>query len=462
MKRGISLLALVLTDILALVLSFHLAYFLRVEILQDLFHISNPWFFPLQHFYQMYYLLFVFILIFSYEKLYTYNRRYDFFEEFVFITRGLFISVVLIAVVVYLSRTYERSSRSIPIIMMLFGMVIVPLARYGVKRLLIRLGFYCRYAAVLGLKEETAAVLPILRKLESSGWRFLHVLNIDDGTEQTIGEETKTAAVETLIIVSGGIEPQRLNNLINAWENRVKEIKIVSDPGFLKTIGVETEYIEELLVIRMANNLLSPMNRLFKRLFDMVFSFLASLLMLPVFLIIAVVIKLDSRGPVLFTQERFGRAGKKFKVLKFRSMFLDGDDILEEYLEQHGEQQAEWERFKKLKSGDPRVTRVGKFLRRFSLDESPQIFNVLKGDMSLVGPRPYLPREKNEIEQHAAIIFRVKSGLTGLWQIKGRNDLSFQSRLRLDEFYVRNWSFLLDITIILKTFGTVLRGKGAY
>lgn len=462
MKRGISLLALVLTDILALILSFRLAYFLRVNILQDLFHISNPWFFPLEHFYRMYYLLFVFILIFTYEKLYTYNRRYDFFEEFVYIARGLFISVVLIAVVVYLSRAYENYSRSIPLIMMLLGMVIVPLSRYVVKRLLIRLRLYGRNAAVLGLKEETAMVLPILKKLEASGWRFVQVWSIHEGEESVLDVGVASAAVETLIIVSNGIHPNRLNALINDWENRVKEIKIVSDPGFLKTIGVETEYIEELLVIRMANNLLSPMNRLFKRLFDLVISVLALILILPVFLVIAVVIKLDSRGPVWFTQERFGRGGKKFKLFKFRSMYLDGDEKLLGYLEQHPEHQEDWNRFKKLKSGDPRVTAVGKFLRRFSIDEAPQLFNVLLGNMSLVGPRPYLPREKDEIQQHAAIIFRVKSGLTGLWQIKGRNDLSFESRLRLDEFYVRNWSFLLDITIILKTFGTVLKGKGAY
>ncbi|MCP4152989.1 MAG: sugar transferase, partial [bacterium] len=106
--------------------------------------------------------------------------------------------------------------------------------------------------------------------------------------------------------------------------------------------------------------------------------------------------------------------------------------------------------------------RVGKFLRRFSLDESPQIYNVFKGDMSIVGPRPYLIREKEEIQQSAAIIFRVPSGLTGLWQIKGRSELSFEARLKLDEFYVRNWSFFLDIIIILKTFGAVLKGKGAY
>ncbi|MCP5053924.1 MAG: sugar transferase [bacterium] len=459
MKRVTALLTMLLTDVVSLILAFHLAYYLRVEVIQDLFNIENPYFFPLSHFYEMYYLLFVFILVFSYEKLYRYNRRYDFFEEFIFIIRGLFMSVVLIAVLIYLSRAFESFTRAIPILMMLTGLVFVPLLRYIVKKLLIGLGVYDRNAVVLGLKEETARVLPVLKKLEAGGY---HIIDVLEPNGPGTAEPVEGGEVETLIIVPKGIDNERLDDLINRWENRVKEIRIVSDSGYLKTIGVETEYIEELLVMRMENNLLSPLNRFLKRFFDLVSSCIAIILLLPVFLVLALLIKMDSRGPVFFSQERFGKEGKRFKLLKLRTMYLDGDKKLQEYLEQNPELRQEWEQFKKLKSYDPRVTRVGKFLRRFSLDESPQILNVLRGNMSIVGPRPYLIREKEEIEQSAAIIFRVKSGLTGLWQIKGRNELSFESRMKLDEFYVRNWSFLLDITIILKTFGAVLTGKGAY
>jgi Undecaprenyl-phosphate galactose phosphotransferase WbaP len=455
LKRTVSFLTILLTDLVSLIISFHLAYYIRVEIVQDLLKVSNPYFFPLSHFYKMYYLLFVFILIFSYEKLYAYKRRYDFFEEFVYIIRGLFMSVILIVVLVYLSRSFEMFTRTIPVLMMMTAMVVVPLFRYIVKKLLTVSGFYTCCAAVLGLKEETAAVLPILRKMESSGSKITHVLEPSD----TSNEITD---VETLIIVPKGIAKDDVNRLINGWENRVKEIKIVSDSGYLKTIGVETEYIEELLVMRMANNLLSPFNRFLKRLFDLLVSSVAIVLLLPVFLIIACIIKLDSRGTVFYNHDRFGKEGEKFRLFKFRTMYVDGDQKLVAFLEEHQELKEEWDRFKKLKSHDPRITGVGRFLRRFSLDESPQLFNVFKGDMSIVGPRPYLVREKEDIQQSAAIIFRVKSGITGLWQIKGRNDLSFESRLKLDEFYVRNWSFLLDITIILKTFGAVIKGKGAY
>jgi len=466
MRKIISTIVLVVTDLTALILSFHLAYIIRVEIIQDLFNVSNPWFFPIEHFYKMYYLLLVFILIFSYEKLYAYHRRFNFSEEFVYIARGLFISVILIALLVYLNRSYEMFTRTIPILMMLIGIVLVPLFRFVVKRILMALNFYTKHTAVIGIARETAKVMDTLKKFESIGYKIIKVIDWDSISGEKKGNlpagMENMEKVGTLIIVSRGIAEGHLNSLINRWENHVKEIKIVSDFKYLKTIGVETEYVEELLVMRMANNLLFPFNRFLKRVFDLAVSLTATILALPIFLLISIIIKIDSHGPVLFIQERFKKDGKKFKLLKFRTMYADADTRLKEYLEHHPELQEEWDKYKKLKSFDPRVTNVGKFLRRFSIDESPQILNVLKGDMSIVGPRPYLPREKKEIQQSAAIIFRVKSGLTGLWQIKGRNELSFESRLKLDEFYVRNWSFMLDITIILKTFNAVLKGKGAY
>ncbi|MCP4218289.1 MAG: sugar transferase [bacterium] len=473
MKKAFSFFAILVSDIASLILAFHLAYFIRIDFIPLFVKVENPWFFPIEHFYNMYYLLFVFILIFSYEKLYS--RQYDFFEEFVFITRGLFISVVLIAVFIYLSRAFETFSRTVPLLMVLTGMVVVPLFRWVVKKTLMATEFYIKHAAVVGEKSQIDAILPTLKKLEAKGYKIVEVLEIDNKEPRDTGgaqwgekliEDIESAArlnkVETLVIVSKDIDKKRLNQLINRCENYVKEIKIVSDSSYLKTIGVETEHIDELLLMRMANNLLSPVSFFLKRVFDLVLSLVAGVVLLPVFLLIALIIKLDSRGPVLFVQERFGKDGKQFRFFKFRSMYVDADEKLRDYLQQNPRLQEEWEQYKKLKSGDPRVTPVGKFLRRFSLDEAPQLFNVFKGEMSIVGPRPYLIREKEAIERSAAIIFRVKSGLTGLWQIKGRSELSFDTRLKLDEFYVRNWSFFLDIIIILKTFGAVLKGKGAY
>ena len=149
-------------------------------------------------------------------------------------------------------------------------------------------------------------------------------------------------------------------------------------------------------------------------------------------------------------------------MAKFRTMYRDGDSRLEAFLEEHPERLEEWETYRKLRGNDPRVTRVGVRLRRWSLDELPQLWHVWKGDMSLVGPRPYLPREESDLLQANRVIFRVRPGLTGLWQVRGRNALSFADRIRLDQFYVRNWSLGLDLVLLLRTLGVVLRGGGAF
>jgi len=206
----------------------------------------------------------------------------------------------------------------------------------------------------------------------------------------------------------------------------------------------------------------SLVNEGIKRTIDIIISLLLLPVVLPLIGLIAIFIKLDSKGPVFFVQDRLGKNGKKFKCIKFRTMYLNNDEILEEYLRKHPEKREEWNKYKKLKSFDPRVTRVGRFLRKTSLDELPQIFNVLKGDMSLVGPRPYLPKEETDMGYFKNTILLTKPGITGLWQVSGRNNLEFRVRLVLDERYVLNWSFWLDLLIMLKTVKVVLKREGAY
>jgi len=199
-----------------------------------------------------------------------------------------------------------------------------------------------------------------------------------------------------------------------------------------------------------------------KRVFDLIISLIGILFLLPFFIILAIIMKIGSKGKILHVQDRFGKNGKIFKLLKFKTMFTDADEKLKEYLINRPDVAKEWNTYKKLRTYDPRVTLLGKFLRRFSLDELPQLFNVLKGDMSIVGPRPYLVQEKKDIKQFSSIILTVKPGMTGVWQIKGRSELSFESRIKMDIFYVQNRSLFKDLIILLKTFGIVLKGKGAY
>jgi Undecaprenyl-phosphate galactose phosphotransferase WbaP len=178
-------------------------------------------------------------------------------------------------------------------------------------------------------------------------------------------------------------------------------------------------------------------------------------------LVIAALIKATSRGPVLYSQPRVGERGRSFSMLKFRTMVSDAERALDSALHDNPALRHEWQAHRKLQK-DPRVTSVGAFLRKASLDELPQLINVLRGEMSLVGPRPVVEAELRRYGRDAELYEKVRPGITGLWQVSGRNDISYEERVQLDSWYVRNWSIWLDLDILLRTARVVLRGKGAY
>jgi len=202
-----------------------------------------------------------------------------------------------------------------------------------------------------------------------------------------------------------------------------------------------------------------------KRIFDILFSSIALLLGLPFFIIIAFLIKLSSKGPIFYCSLRLGHKGRLFKFWKFRSMYCDADSRLQHLLKQQPKLNKEWQRFFKLKN-DPRLTCLGRLIRKTSLDELPQFWNVLKGDLSIVGPRPYLPREEKRIKEligsNIDVLLSVKPGLTGIWQTSGRSALSFEKRIALDLSYVQTHSFLLDMQLIAKTIPEMIASKGAF
>jgi len=197
-----------------------------------------------------------------------------------------------------------------------------------------------------------------------------------------------------------------------------------------------------------------------KRAFDIVAATLGLVALSPALAFIGVLIALDGRGPILYRQERIGLYGSSFRFWKFRTMAVDADSRLAEYLEANPVARAEWEQFQKLRD-DPRVTRIGRFLRSSSIDELPQLINVIFGEMSLVGPRP--PMLDQGCDYGTRFVFsQVRPGITGLWQVSGRNEIDFDGRINLDVSYVENWSIWLDAKILLKTVGVVSRGSGAY
>jgi Undecaprenyl-phosphate galactose phosphotransferase WbaP len=197
-----------------------------------------------------------------------------------------------------------------------------------------------------------------------------------------------------------------------------------------------------------------------KRILDIAGAFVILTLISPLLLTMSLLIRLDSDGPVLYRQERMGENGRTFTLLKFRSMYSDAEDRLEQVLKNDPKRRREYEKYRKLRD-DPRVTDVGHVLRRYSLDELPQLLNVLRGDMSLVGPRAYMPEELPKMKGLERVILRTRPGVTGLWQVSGRNELTFEKRVDLDVHYVQNWSVWLDLYLLIRTVPTVLRGEGA-
>ena len=217
---------------------------------------------------------------------------------------------------------------------------------------------------------------------------------------------------------------------------------------------------EEALTYTETKSISMFVYKFIKRLFDILVSLIDVIFMIPLTIIIKIVsICTGDFGPIFFTQSRIGKDGKEFKFYKYRSMVMNADEILFKMLKENKKLAAEYKTNKKLKD-DPRITKVGKFLRRTSLDELPQIFNILKGDMTLIGNRPYLPREKEDMGESFRDIVKTKPGLTGYWQVSGRNNTTFKKRLELERFYSNHCSLSMDIKIFFKTFIVVFHGKG--
>jgi lipopolysaccharide/colanic/teichoic acid biosynthesis glycosyltransferase len=261
------------------------------------------------------------------------------------------------------------------------------------------------------------------------------------------------------VVAMPGVDSSKLLQIVERIGGKFSHLLIIPDLFGFATMGVPAKSLGGVLGVEVRQQLLLPGPRLAKRIMDGALTCFGTLFVLPFLLLIALLIKLDSKGPVFYTQKRLGRDGEHFKAYKFRTMHGDGEDRLKAILDADPQLRAEYEIYHKLRK-DPRVTRIGRFLRKFSLDEFPQLLNVIKGDMSLVGPRPYLERELTEMGGQEKIVLRAPPGMTGMWQVSDRNATSFAQRVQIDVYYVRNWSPWLDIHILAKTFGVVIKGSG--
>ncbi len=472
-KKVISFTCLVGCDCLAILLSLSLAFLIRAEILPALFpsYRQRPVLFSA--YISRAYMLLLWISVFFYEKLYT--KRHSFWEEARYLVKSSTLSFALITVAVFVTKQYFPFSRAIILMAWLLSLIVLPLLRYLIKIILLHLSFWKKRVIIIGTTTSTSSLIEAIRQNKTMGYEIVGCLTdqkakigqfISDvpilGHYEQIEDWKKRTGFEDIIVTLPYIPRDKLISLLKRWEAISDKIRYIPQTGDLVTTGIEIENVGKVLSLVVRKNLHKPWNILIKTVFEFILSVILIILLIPVFLVIAVAIRLDSRGPIFFTQERCGKRGKVIKVVKFRSMHPDADRRLEEYLCENPDAQKEWLQYKKLKSGDPRVTRVGKFLRKYSLDELPQLLNVLTGDMSIVGPRPYIQEELEEVRHDKSLLFRVRPGITGLWQTSGRSLVPFSERLNLDEYYIRNWSLWLDIIILIKTIKVAASGQGAF
>ena len=284
------------------------------------------------------------------------------------------------------------------------------------------------------------------------------ILGTYEETEQVISDKR----INEVIIAMPLADNNQMFEIINNLDGKVNKVKFVPELNGVYTFNSEIEDYDGTMLISAQINYVRGLSRFLKRVMDIGIGIVGGLSLIP--LTILVWIKTDNeerKHGLFFTQDRIGKDGKSIKIYKYRSMVTGADKILEEMMAKDEKIREEYEKNKKLKD-DPRITKVGEFLRRTSLDEFPQFINVLKGEMSFVGPRPYLPREKKDMGEYYGKIIKSKPGITGMWQTHGRSETDFEERLELDEYYYRNWSLWLDIVIIIKTIKNVIGGKGAY
>lgn len=283
-----------------------------------------------------------------------------------------------------------------------------------------------------------------------------HVHSFDD-MEEVIKREN----IQSVIIAIPQIRKQDLEQIVAGLRNSVREIKVLPSFNNLVTFDTRVDDFDGLLLISTAQTEINIWVRIGKRILDICGGMAGCLVLLPLYFYVRR--KNHQSGdydPVFFKQKRIGKGGKEFTIYKFRTMVPNAEKILDELMETDPAIREEYTKNKKLKN-DPRITKAGHFLRKTSLDEFPQFINVLKGDMSLIGPRPYLPREKEDMGIYYDIIIQMKPGLTGMWQTHGRSDVDFEDRLALDEYYYRNYNLWLDVTLLVKTVRTMLAGSHA-
>ncbi|MCD6291414.1 MAG: undecaprenyl-phosphate glucose phosphotransferase [Anaerolineae bacterium] len=463
---------LVISDAILINVAFAIAYWIRYD--RQWFRAVDPAFNTSYRAYLPFVVVLTILLLIAFhlEGVYSLRRGATWFDEVYAIINGTTTGIIIMVVVTFFYRPLFYSR-----LIFLYAAVLIPTvlaASRALRSIIIsrlrRRGIGVDRVLIVGAGETGRAVLRNLVAQPEYGYHVLGFL--DDNPEKgqrDIGPFKALGAIDNLsrilrqnlvdeVIVALPWEyHERITQVITEASRVGVRVRVVPDLLQLSLNRLHVDQVAGIPLLSVREMTITGWNRVFKRFMDITIAGVGLILLSPLLLCIALAIRLDSPGPVLFRQTRVGRKGKLFTIYKFRSMVANAEQMRPQ-LDPLNEADGPLFKIK----GDPRRTRVGRFLRRTSLDELPQLYNVLRGEMSLVGPRPALPEEVAQYQEWHRKRLEVSPGITGLWQVSGRSNLSFDEMVLLDIYYVENWSPFLDLRILLKTIPLVLLGEGAY
>lgn len=427
---------LIFADFITLLLSLIITIYFSDLFLEDILILNSI--------NKYYWVLLVTLLALVFEKIYF--IRFDFWSDTKRILKALFFSFILVFIFITLVEMFDEYSKMFLLIFFLIASFLIPfIKRYFKKFLFYYFDIFKIRVKVIGKSVQYENIVKELNE----NWYF--------------GFIPSNKKFNMVIISSKDFKIEQLQRKIRIYSKKTKDIYVIP---YLYNLDFSSSNIVDYFNIRLSaihleNKLLNIKNILIKYFFEKFITICIFPFALIIHCIIFLLIKLDSNGKVFFKQKRLGKNGKVFRVYKYRTMYENSDKILKEYLIDNPEEQEYYNIYHKYKN-DPRVTKLGKILRITSLDEFPQFYNILRGDMNLIGPRPYMLEEMDKIGKfNENIILKVKPGITGLWQVSGRNELSFKQRIQLDRWYIQNWSLWMDFIIFTKTIKVVLSKVGA-
>jgi Undecaprenyl-phosphate galactose phosphotransferase WbaP len=389
-------------------------------------------------------------------------------------TLALLATAAIVTGVAFVSQVGDLLSRVLILTWCLGLLVSAPSLRYVAKRAMMKTGLWGKQVVVLGAGNPGRQVLNALQREWHLGYKPSAVFDNNIAPEEgevegvpfggTLNDAVSFAhkrGVDTAIFAMPHTRREHLTKFVNLASLTFRHVIVIPNLSGITNSGVVARDFAGTFGVEIRYNLLDPWAQRMKRALDVVATVIGGALILPLLLSLCLLVRMESGGPIFYSDKRLGRNGKLFSCVKFRTMVPEAEDLLQRMLEKDARLREEYLKFHKLRH-DPRVTRVGRFLRKTSLDELPQLWNVLRGDMSLVGPRPYLPRESEEIGETQSEILRVTPGITGPWQVAGRNHTSFGERVAMDACYVREWSVWLDLVLLARTVWSLLFRRNAY